>query len=67
LRRFAAPGAVALLFFFIASFKEACKEACRDSPRQDSPFRTPCHALPNSGPILYLRPMFLDSREELNL
>src|SRR4029450_5730354 len=43
-----------------------CAEvACRDSPRQDSPFRTPCHALPNLGPILYLRHMFLDSRKEL--
>ncbi len=41
------------------------EEACPDSPRQDSPFRTPCHALPNLGPILYLRPMFLDSRKEL--
>src|SRR5258708_25593091 len=41
------------------------EEGCRDSPRQDSPFRTPCHALPNLGPILYLRPMFLDSRKEL--
>src|SRR6185369_1286978 len=41
------------------------EEACRDSPRQDSPVRIPCHALPNLGPILYLRPMFLDSRKEL--
>src|SRR3954447_4254202 len=28
------------------------KKACRDSPRQDSPFPTPRHALPNLGPIL---------------
>ena len=40
-------------------------KACRDSPRQDSPFRTPCHALdePRADPII--RPMFLDSRTEL--
>src|SRR5438445_6158409 len=47
---------------------QKCPEkACRDSPRQDSPFRTPCHALPNLGPIIYLRPMFLDSRKELTV
>ena len=49
LRRFAALGAVALVFFFMGI---SCEKACRNSPRQDSPFRTPCHALPNHGPIL---------------
>ena len=48
LRRFAALGAVALVFFFMGILEKAC----RNSPRQDSPFRTPCHALPNLGPIL---------------
>src|ERR1700731_1095034 len=28
------------------------KKACRSLPRQDSPFRAPCHALPKPGPIL---------------
>jgi hypothetical protein len=50
LRRFAPLGAVALVFFFMGIPEQ---EACRDSPRQDSPFPTPCHALPKPGPILY--------------
>src|SRR3954452_2153108 len=58
LRRFGPLGAVALVFFFMAIPEE---EAYRDAPSQDSPFPIPCHALPKSGPILYLRPMFLDS------
>src|SRR5947207_6804344 len=34
-------------------FSISCsKKTCRDSPRQDSPFSTPCHTLPNHGPIL---------------
>src|SRR6476659_5564662 len=55
LGRFAPLAAVALVFFFMGIPEE---EACRDSPRQDSPFRTPCHALPNLGPILYLAYVF---------
>ena len=54
LRRFAGPGAVALVFFFMGipdHFK-----ACRNSPRQDSPFQTPCHGMarpwPDLGPPL---------------
>src|SRR5216684_6660128 len=49
LRRFAPLlGAVALVFFFM----NILEKACRDSPRQDSPFPPPCHALPKLGPIL---------------
>src|SRR5258708_34624236 len=48
LRRFAPLEAVALVFFFI----NILEKACRDSPRQDSPFPPPCHALPKLGPIL---------------
>jgi hypothetical protein len=85
LRRFAAFGALALIFFFMGIFNSGAsprefflrkvfflekasfssrtlvfpqedlfffRKTCRSSPRQDSPFRTPCHALPNLGPIL---------------
>src|ERR1700757_2588761 len=58
LRRFAGLAEVVLVLFFTGICNSGTspilflKKACRSSPRQDSPFRTPCHALPNLGPIL---------------
>ena len=52
LRRFTALGAVAPVSSSWSSRRCLLKKACRKSPRQDSPFRTPCHALPNHGPVL---------------
>jgi hypothetical protein len=55
LRRFAAFGAAPLVFFFIGNpkfFMDIPKKTCRDSPSQDSPFLSPCHALPKLGRIL---------------
>src|SRR5450631_2447599 len=62
LRCFATPAALTPVFFFTDIPKE---KACRNSPRQDSPFQPPCHALaePRADPII--GPMFLDSRKEL--
>ena len=53
LRRFTVPGGAVLAFFFMGTSRE---EACRDSPRQDSPFVIPCHALdePRAAPIIGL-------------
>ena len=58
--------AAALVFFFMA-FPVAglLMKACRDSPRQDSPFLIPCHALDDARADPIIRPMFLDSRTEL--
>jgi hypothetical protein len=68
LRRFAALAPPVVIFFFMGLLQKAC----RDSPRQDSPFRTPCHALTiprrslaEPWADLIIRPMFLDSRKEL--
>src|SRR5450631_2397908 len=55
LRRFATPAALALVFFFTDIPKE---KACRNSPRQDSPFQPPCHALAEPGADPIIRPMF---------
>ena len=42
--------AVALVFFLHGlPCAGSLKKACRDSPRQDSPFRIPCHALESPG------------------
>jgi hypothetical protein len=39
-----------LVFFLIGMLvKDLLMRACRDSPRQDSPFLPPCHALLKSG------------------
>jgi len=45
---FRRPRSGRLGFFFM----NILEKTCRDSPRQDSPFRTHCHALPKLGPIL---------------
>src|SRR5215211_2150463 len=55
-RRFAAPEAFALFFFFMRILLRPLLKACRDSPRQDSPFPISCHALdePRADPIIGL-------------